>query len=96
MPNCTVTYPNANGGWTFDPDSVEMTGTGNITFTRAPGSTWTFTGFSCPDDPSDFSVVGQPGVAMTVRDAHNNLGSFAYTVSISTGDQSDPQIINKT
>lgn len=33
---------------------------------------------------------------MVVQDAHANLGAFDYTVSISTGDESDPQIINKT
>ncbi len=96
MPNCTVTYPNADGGFTFDPNSIGMNAAGNITFTRAPGSTWTFTGFNCPDDPGDFSIVGQPGVSMTVHDAHDNLGTFSYSVSISTGDESDPQIINKT
>lgn len=95
MPNCTVTR-NANGSLSFDPDSIDMNAAGNITFTRAPGSSWTFSGFSCPSDPGDFSIVGTPGTTMVVRDAHANLGTFEYTVSISTGDESDPQIINKT
>ncbi len=95
MPNCTVTR-DANGNLSFAPEQIDMTAAGNITFNRAAGSSWTFTGFSCPADPGDFTVVGTPGVTMTVRDAHDNLGTFDYTVSISTGDESDPQIINKT
>lgn len=96
MPQCTVTYPNPNGGFTFDPDSIEMTAPGNITFLRAPGSDWTFTGFSCPDDPDDFSIVGTPGSTMVVRDNDANAGTYSYSVSISSGQESDPQIINKT
>lgn len=95
MPQCTVTYSDADG-FTFAPDSIEMDAPGNITFVRGPGSTWTFTGFSCPDDPDDFSVVGTPGATMVVRDNDANPGTYSYSVSISSGKQSDPQIINKT
>lgn len=95
MPNVTVTYQ--NGQFTFAPNSVAMTAAGTITFTRTPGSDWEFTGFSCPDDPGDFSVVNSlPAPTMTVRDAHRNLGTFDYSVSISNGEESDPQVINKT
>lgn len=96
MPDPTVTVTYQNGAFTFAPEDVEMTAAGNVVFTRAPGSAWKFDGFSCPDDPGDFSVQNAlPAPSMTVRDAHQNLGTFKYTVTLDNGAESDPHIINK-
>lgn len=96
MPDPTVTVSCRNGDFSFDPETVTMTAAGNIVFQRAAGSDWQFTGFSS-SNCSDFSVVNSlPAPTMTVRDDFRDTDRTCnYTVTISTGDESDPQIINR-
>ena len=101
MPNVQVTYnPNANPAWTFSPDPVRLNASGDITFTQASGSSWTFTGAAVTNGGTNFGspTVHGNGAEMKLHDAHTSNGTFCYTVSVSLNGQSvtspDPTIVN--
>jgi hypothetical protein len=97
MPNVSVSHAASTANWSFDPPSLEMTASGAITFRKSdPNASWTFTGFSIKNsDTHQFRVVGSPGQTMVVQDDDTAAGTYQYEVCISTGECSDPQIINK-
>lgn len=104
MAHVQVTYnPSATPAWSFSPDPVRMTASGDIVFTQAPNSTWAFTGASVTSGGSNFGTptVNGNGSQMTMSDAHTSDGTFCYTVSVlpSGATQSvtspDPEIVNE-
>ena len=103
MPSVQVTFnPNATPAWSFSPDPVRVTASGNIVFTQAPGSNWAFTGASVESGGSQFGApaVNGNGSQMTMHDACTARQSFCYTVSVlpNGATQSvtspDPEIVN--
>jgi hypothetical protein len=103
MPSVQVTYnPNNTPAWSFSPDPVRVTASGNIVFTQAPGSNWKFTGASVQSGGSQFGTpqVNGNGSEMTLNDVCSAKGQWCYTVSVlPTGatqsvTSPDPQIVN--
>jgi len=85
MPNVQVTYdPTQTPPWKFDPDPVRVTASGNIIFTQAPGSNWTFTGASVTNGGGVFGTpqINNPGNQMILSDACSSKANFCYTVSV--------------
>ena len=99
MPDVQVSFsPTANPQFTFSSNSVPMQAAGTVVLTRAPGSTWTFTGATFSD--SQFTPNVPPGGAtVNIVDAHTSMGSFCYTVTVLSGGTSytspDPVIVNE-
>ena len=103
MPNVQVSFnPSNNPAWSFSPESVHLNASGNIVFTQAPGSNWSFTGATVVSGGTNFGspTVNGTGSQMTLHDAHTSLGSFCYTVSVLPNGASqsvtspDPEIVN--
>jgi hypothetical protein len=88
--------------WTFEPSTVHLSHPATLQFTRAPHSSWKFTGFEVVDGGEDF---GSPDVTdeMVLVDAHYRTQDrdFKYHITIAVGDGSrtitgDPEIVNQT
>jgi hypothetical protein len=103
MPDVQVTYnPSQTPAWNFNPDPVRLNASGNIVFTQAPGSNWTFVTASVQSGGTQFGTptVNGNGSQMTLHDAHTSNGHWCYTVTVMpTGatqsvTSPDPEIIN--
>lgn len=106
MPNVQVT---CNPGvtpptWSFSPDPVRLNASGNIVFTQAPNSNWTFVTATVTNGGTQFGTptVNGNGSQMTLSDAHTSNGQWCYTVTVHANSapagqnitSPDPQIIN--
>lgn len=106
MPNVQVTCnPSATPPtWSFSPDPVRLNASGNIVFTQAPNSNWTFVTATVTNGGAQFGTptVNGNGSEMTLSDAHSSNGQWCYTVTVHATNapagqnitSPDPQIIN--
>jgi hypothetical protein len=105
MPNVQVSYnPTSTPPWCFSPDPVRLNASGNIVFTQAPGSNWTFVTATVTSGGTQFGTPNPNGNGseMTLSDAHSSLGRWCYTVTIHMNGapvgqnvtSPDPEIVN--
>ncbi len=73
--------------WSFTPTEVPLSAPGKIMIERAHGQSWTFVSANVIAGGSDFTVnpPGNSGEHISIDDRHQQLGSYAYTVTVSLG-----------
>ena len=93
--------------WTFDPDVVDMDGTGKITFNAGASTTnFDFQGITIapapgtpPQGANDFTLDSVGPEQMIVSDNDADAGTYNYSVTVMAGNgtsyTSDPQIVNR-
>jgi hypothetical protein len=103
MPDITVTVSfdsNATPQFTFTPYTATLNASGRIILNRAAGSSWTFTGATITNGGTQFTPnVNNGGTNINISDAYTSMGTFCYTVTVSSGGTSytspDPEIVNE-
>lgn len=100
QPDQTVNVSVEGSDFSFDPDPVRMTASGNIILMKFPHTaTWKLVDAHVKDGGTQFHVTPTPGgQKVSIRDDHTSLGTWDYNVTIevdgSRTTSPDPQIVN--
>ena len=87
--NVDVTFTPPNS-WNFTPDPVPMSAAGKVNLHKRPANApWNFVSATVINGGTQFTVnpPSANGDVLIVDDAHDTLGSWVYTVTVSLNGQ---------